>query len=92
MYKVEEEEIEKRLSKIRKSSGFDIFMIVLGLVLVFGGVYEEDLFPTAFGILIFVFSFVNYYYITPLLGKVQMLESEVKRLKEKVGLEDEKRY
>ena len=98
MYKVEHEEIERKISSI-KTRKISFFMLCCLAVLLAASGFElveesDKLSIVMFTVFLiwFVYEFIKFSFIDPLLKKQEQLESDIKRLKEKVKLEDEKLY
>ena len=91
MYKVEVEDIDRKIQAIKKTKYSAILVILIGAMLLIAAIEKEVM---VFAILSawFCIAFVKHYLIDPLLGKITLLEEEIINLKEKTDTEDLKRY
>ncbi len=89
MYKVDVDNINNKLARIRRKPA-DIFLVAISIFMIFMAFMNdaEAHRYMALGILLLIAS-TKYYFINPLLGKIELLENEIVRLKAKLGLEDE---
>ncbi|QIZ76527.1 hypothetical protein [Ferrimonas lipolytica] len=96
MYKVEVEEIESKLNSIRKHKKDFLFLSLLFCGLIALGFAWAGSADDMLLMLLFSFSFVHafalYYYILPLLGKIDLLEQDIKNLKAATNVEDKRLY
>ena len=91
MYKIEVDDVENKLLRI-KNSKFTFFMMFLSGMMLVVGCFEygiEIALYLSFTVL-FLISFINFYFIIPLLSKIELLEEDIIRLREKVGVDDQK--
>ena len=95
MYKVEVESIEskiKSIKELRKNHVITAFLGLSGLLLsvgLFSDVKPETLLLES---VMFSISFVVYVFVFPLLGKIELLEQDIKNIKAAPNLGDEKHY
>jgi hypothetical protein len=96
MYKVEVEEIESKIKLIQKSKKdvfLPVFMAISGFTaLGFAWGAPDEVFMIIFFSFIFLQSFALYYYILPLLGKIELIEQDIRKLKSATNVDDEKHY
>lgn len=91
MYKVELENIENKLSRIKSWKVTKFLLILTGLMLVAAYFSSYNAIIIYFGIL-FTIEFVKYLFVEPLLGKIELLEEDIQKLKEKAHIKEEKHY
>ncbi|MCE9679834.1 hypothetical protein LZP69_11740 [Shewanella sp. AS1] len=91
MYKIEVEEIDEKLSHIRKrnTSKFAVWGLGFAVLLV---LFSEDTFPQFIAFGLFIYTLINHYYISPLLGKIDLLEEDIANLKRATETADVKHY
>ena len=89
MYKVEVEDIENKISIIKKSK-FTFFMMILSGLMLVASYFDIEKTLSIYFIVIFLISFIKFYFVEPLLGKIELLEEDIKLLKDKAGVEGQK--
>jgi len=97
LYKVEVEEIEnklKLLKKSRKESLVKFVMISTGLLVLLFASSDENKLTLTYTMFTFFFlqSFALYYYIHPIVGKLELLEQDINNLKAAANVQDERHY
>ena len=96
MYKVEFEDIENKLSKIRLARRQLMLPVLMGFSGLFIFLYtileDKDLYLIIFLSFTFLQAFALYYYILPILGKLDLIEQDIKNIKQATGVEDQKHF
>jgi uncharacterized membrane protein YjjP (DUF1212 family) len=94
MYKVDVEETNKKLEKIRRYKGQGLtVMMVLSAITMLAYLFEErDIGMAIYFTTVFILCFVTYYLVLPLLSKIELLEEDIDRLKKATNMKDIKRY
>ena len=97
MYKVEVEEIENKLNlinKSRKDALVKFVMVATGAIVLLYLLFDENKTTYVFTLTTFFFlqAFALYYYIHPIVGKLELLERDIQNLKQVVDVKDEVHY
>jgi len=91
MYKVDIQDINKKIAMIKRSQG-TMFLLVLSGVMLVSAYFETDKAIYIYFSIFFTLGFVKHYFISPLLGKIELMENDIRRLKQKLDIEEEKHY
>ena len=95
MYKVDVENINKKLGSLqvwRKGNAAFVLMLLSGFMLVvsnFSDTVDGSMITCA---ILFTLFFLLHYIIFPLMGKIELLEEDIKNLKAATDVKDVKHY
>lgn len=83
------ENVQKKINKIKGFRFTGILLILTAVVVLITLLDKENNFIHISMTIAFTILFTKYYFIDPLLGKIEMLENDVKRISQKNGIEHE---
>jgi hypothetical protein len=95
MYKVEVEDIEKKLKLARTASKTAVLPWIIFtalMVILYAWHASDDTFFIVLFSFLFIQGYILYYFISPILGKIELMEEDIKNLKSASNVEDERHY